>query len=342
MTPRRALLTGHFSTVGDVEVLHQVQTRLDAVGMPYAVTPFSQHRVESDPSWVPADALDPSEFTHLFVICGPYAPDYPAEYPWIFGRFRHCTQIGVNLTMVAPLESCNPFDALIERDSDRSVRPDLSFLTDAPRVPVVGLCLVQSQREYGDRQQHDVAARRLRDVIRSTGAAIVELDTALPRSMNHAGIGTPEEFESICARLDAVVTTRLHGTVLALKCGVPVVAVDAIRGGDKVTRQTRLLGWPESYVLDETPDETLAGALRRCLTPDMRQSARTCAAGARDMLADYDAAFLATLDAAADPSRRPPMPPRRGWPSRLAARYRRWKRRWIPSRRAGMGPDAHS
>ncbi|HRO15073.1 MAG TPA: polysaccharide pyruvyl transferase family protein, partial [Paracoccus sp. (in: a-proteobacteria)] len=251
---RRALVTGHFSTVGDLEVLDQVEHRLRDLDMPFAVAPYTLDLLGLDPAWVDAASLDPADFTHLIVVCGPYGLDYPVKYPHVFGRFRHCTHVGINLTMVAPLAGCNPFDALLERDSDRTTRPDLSFLQREQRVPVVGLCLVRSQREYGARQLHDQAEERLRALLRRAGVAVVELDTTVPRSANRCGIGSAAEFESICARLDALVTTRLHGTVLALKNGVPVLAVDAIAGRDKVTRQAGVLDWPEIHPLDSTSD----------------------------------------------------------------------------------------
>lgn len=330
---RRAFVTGHFSTVGDLEVLHVVKERLRHLGIPHVVSPFSQGRVGMDLSWVDAESLDPAGFTHLIVVCGPYAPDYPAEYPHILGRFRHCVQVGVNLTMVAPLATYDPFDALLERDSDRAVRPDLAFLHKAEAVPVIGLCLARPQREYGRRQQHDHAAERLRQLLRRAGAAVIELDTAVPRETNRAGIGTEAEFEAIVARLDAMVTTRLHGMVLALKNGVPVLAVDAIEGGDKVTRQAALLGWPEIHAISEVTDVELDAALLRCLDPEARAAAAACKATARQLLDGYDAIFAAALDVEARPERRPPVAPRRGKLSRLAARWRRWKRRRFPRNR---------
>ncbi|MFD1880583.1 polysaccharide pyruvyl transferase family protein [Paracoccus pacificus] len=326
----RALVTGHFSTVGDIEVLRQVEGMLGALGIAYAVSPLDQDRVGMEPEWVGAATLNPADFTHLIVVCGPYVRDYPAEYPEVLTRFRHCVQIGVNLTMVAPLSEANPFDALLERDSDRMARPDLSFLHQPPRVPVIGLCLARPQREYGSRQRHDMAEERLRKLLRDAGVAVVELDTVLPRASNDLGIGTAAEYESICARLDAVVTTRLHGAVLALKNGVPVLAVDAISGGDKITHQTQVLGWAESYILDRTTDEALADALRRCLDPEARRRAQDCAARARRLLAGYQTEFAEALEAQADVTRRPLMAPRRGRLSQLAARYRKWKRHRFP------------
>lgn len=329
---RRALVTGHLSTVGDLEVLHVVEDRLRRRGVPFVVTPFSQGRVGMDPSWVPADSLDPADFTHLIVVCGPYAPDYPGKYPWIFGRFRHCVHVGVNLTMVAPLTDCDPFDALLERDSDRTVRPDLAFLREAGRVPVIGLCLARPQREYGARQRHEQAAGRLRALLRRAGAAVIELDTVVPRSANRVGIGSDAEFESIAARLDAMVTTRLHGMVLALKNDVPVLAVDAIAGRDKVTRQAEVLGWPEVHAIDAVTDADLDAALLRVLHPRARAAAVACAARARSLLADQGAAFAAALEAEAQPARRPAVAQRRRRLSALAARWRSWKRRRFPRR----------
>jgi polysaccharide pyruvyl transferase WcaK-like protein len=60
-------------------------------------------------------------------------------------------------------------------------------------------------------------------------------------------------------------TTRLHGMVLGLKNGVPVIAVDAVSGGDKVTRQAKVLQWPEVFAADTVSDVELA--LDRCLAP---------------------------------------------------------------------------
>ena len=63
------------------------------------------------------------------------------------------------------------------------------------------------------------------------------------------------------ARVDVVVTTRLHGLVLALKNGVPAVAVDPIRGGAKVCRQAEALGWPHAFAVDAATPAALQEAL---------------------------------------------------------------------------------
>ncbi len=55
---------------------------------------------------------------------------------------------------------------------------------------------------------------------------------------------TAAQVEAVIARADVVVTTRLHGLVLALKNGVPALAIDPVAGGAKVAAQAAAWGWP--------------------------------------------------------------------------------------------------
>ena len=55
---------------------------------------------------------------------------------------------------------------------------------------------------------------------------------------------TAAQVESAIARADVVVTTRLHGLVLALKNGIPVLAVDPVAGGATVAAQAAAWDWP--------------------------------------------------------------------------------------------------
>ncbi|WP_371237484.1 hypothetical protein [Streptomyces pimonensis] len=45
------------------------------------------------------------------------------------------------------------------------------------------------------------------------------------------------------ARLDPVVTDRPHGLVLVLRVGTPVLAIDPVAVGAKVTAQAHACGW---------------------------------------------------------------------------------------------------
>ena len=50
----------------------------------------------------------------------------------------------------------------------------------------------------------------------------MQIDTRLDVP-NNSGLRTPAEIESLIAAMDVMVTTRLHGTVLALRNGVPAI-----------------------------------------------------------------------------------------------------------------------
>ncbi|MGC9449407.1 polysaccharide pyruvyl transferase family protein [Cereibacter johrii] len=326
-TAPRALLVGHFSTVGDVEVLRQTEARLEALGMAYDVAPYTDARQSVDSTWLNRYILDPERYSHVIVVCGPLTPAMAAQHEIIFGRFKHCVHIGVNLTMVEPLAAFNPFEILLERDSDRTVRPDLSFRETPLRVPVVGLCLAGFQSEYGDRQKGSLAEQKLRRLIERSGAACIEMDTSVPASTNRFGLSNAAQFESICGRLDAMLTTRLHGMVLALKNGVPTIAIDPVGGGDKVTRQAHKLGWKEVFDAEEAGEDDLLAALNRCLSDAGRVDAGLVRDRALSLLADFDRDFAAALQVEPRPELRDNLIPKAGPIRDLRKRFKMWKRR---------------
>lgn len=291
----RALVVGHFSTVGDIEVLNQVEQHLIASAVPYDIAPYLPDIGQNMKGSVRIPETDAERYSHLLVVCGPFCRPYLDRYSFDLSRFAHCVRVGVNLTMIDPLEDWNPFHVLLGRDSDQWQRPDLGFLEQVGKVPVAGICLVRRQREYGERQGHDKAGDFLRRAAQRAGMATIELDTEWPSGRNRSAIALPAQFESICARLDVMLTTRLHGTVLALKNGVPAVVIDPIRGGGKISSQARAIRWPEAYSVETVTDEILDSALMRCLDPSAREMTREVAARAQHRLSRFAEEFQAAL-----------------------------------------------
>lgn len=224
--------------------------------------------------------IDPQLYSHVIFVCGPFGNGPPITD--FLPRFAHCRLVGLNLSMLEPLEKWNPFNVLLERDSSRIGRPDICFLSDLPGAPVAGLVLAHKQTEYGPRALHEKANTAIERLVASRDLAVVPIDTRLDE--NSTGLRSPAEVESLIARMDVILTTRLHGTVLALKNGVPVVAVDPIDGGAKVTRQAETINWPVVFGADTLSDHALQQGLEYCLTSEGREAARTCAAGARELL----------------------------------------------------------
>ena len=194
-----------------------------------------------------------------------------------------------------PLETWNPFQLLFERDSNRSSSPDIAFAAREPGVPVVGVCLVEPY-DGADTAGANAAIQRL---LASRHVAVVPIDTRL--DINTTGLRTKAEVESLLGRMDAVVTTRLHGTVLALKHGVPVVAIDPEPGGFRLKRQADAIGWPMIFTVDALDEKALQGALDYCLTDAARLKADEVRARARNGVVQIRRNFLDAL-AAAKPS----------------------------------------
>ena len=222
--------------------------------------------------------VDPSDYSDLLFVCGPAGNGEPLTD--LLSRFEGARLLGLNLTMLDPLEEWNPFHVLLERDSSRATRPDLAFLGDLPHVPVVGLIQIDAQPEYGDRGRHTEVDQAIERLLAERKVATVRIDTRLDTSTNH--LRSPEEVESLIARMDLTVTTRLHGLVLSLKNGVPVVAIDSVAGGAKVVRQAGVVGWPVVLRTGEFDDAELSRAFDYCLTEEARALARSCAAKAAE------------------------------------------------------------
>jgi hypothetical protein len=92
-----------------------------------------------------------------------------------------------------------------------------------------------------------------------------------------------------------VVTTRLHGLALALRAGVPALAVDPVHGGGKVTAQASAWQWPAVLPAEEaSTGHRLNELWDWCLSPSGRQAA---AAAAR-VPGEQAAAMVTTLLAA--------------------------------------------
>jgi hypothetical protein len=199
----------------------------------------------------------------------------------------------MGLSMLEPVDAWNPFDLLVERDSSRGANPDLSFRAPGDLVPVVGVVLIPHQPEYGARDRHGEVDAIVEELLGRRPMAAVRLDTELEE--NRGGLRSPEEIESVIARMDAVITTRMHGMVLSIRRGVPPVAIDAVDGGGKVGRQAATIGWPACLPVEDLTVDRLQGWFEWCLTEEAREETRRCAQRARDLLADAERRLLAEI-----------------------------------------------
>jgi hypothetical protein len=235
-------------------------------------------------------SVNPADYQEVVFVCGPFGNGPPLD--GFLKQFRASRLIGLDVSLLEPLEAWDPFDLLWERDSSRASRPDISFAAPSSDVPVIGLVLVHPQREYAGGMHEEVGAAVGR-LLETRKMAVVEIDTRLDE--NSTGLRTADEVEVLIARADVVVTTRLHGLVFALRNAVPPLVIDPITGGAKVRRQADAVGWRVAFNADEISDAVLGDALDRCLSEEMRGEAARCRDRARERVATVREELVTTL-----------------------------------------------
>ncbi|MGK5531884.1 polysaccharide pyruvyl transferase family protein [Streptomyces sp. URMC 129] len=264
----RTLVTGWFSfldgeaTAGDLLALGRVRQVLDAHGVPYDVAWSPRF----EPGGPALDAVRPGDYTRLVFVCGPVHGPQIAN---LHRRFAHCRRVAVGVSVIDPADpAVAGFHEVLARDgADPALPPGQDLAMRAPRgpgVPVVGVLLTHGQREYGERRAHDAVSGAVRSWLAGTDCAPVALESRLDRE-DGLLCGTAEEFLSVVARLDAVVTDRLHGLVLPLRVGVPPLVIDPVRGGAKVSAQARACRWPALVPAERVEPARLDAWLRWCL-----------------------------------------------------------------------------
>jgi hypothetical protein len=287
------LLCGWFSfedgeiTAGDLLARETVEGWLSEAGIAHASAVASAFR---RPGELDVDSLDEEPFTHLLFVCGPLAGD---QVEALFARSSRWRRLAVGVSSVAGTRHVNT-DGLIERDGGDRGRPDLALGAPLSSSAVVGVIRSHAQPEYGSLQLLDRADRAIDELLMRSDVAPVNLDTWLHPARAHV-CSTPQQVESAIERMDAVVTTRLHGLVLSLRRGVPVLALDAVAGGGKVLAQARALDWPAVVLVDDLSEEVLAARLQWCLSEEARSLARRRAGEAELRLASTRRELLEAL-----------------------------------------------
>ena len=264
-----ALVAGYFSyregyaTFGDTEAMRVVLDWLAEMGISCDIA--------CDPSnglvGLDLKRLDPTPYDIFIYVCGPWKMDNNN----LLERFGHCLKVGVNLSIEDV--ASNKFDLLYPRDTSEINNPDIVFSSDVKNAPLVGVCLVHSQYEYGNKQRHDEVDKAVNEFLNENEVANVKIDTLYVN--NRTGVSDAISFENLVSRFDVVISSRLHGMVFSLKNGIPVVAIDCISGGAKVTKQANALDWPVVLNGDNITSESIRDAIKLCLTSDLKNKAIT-------------------------------------------------------------------
>lgn len=291
----RILVTGWFSfedgevTAGDLLARDSVTGWLRDAGIPHDTAVAGNFR---QPCELDLRDARPSRYSHLLFVCGPAAGERVER---LFARFAGCQRIAVGVSVVAGTDHV-PVDHVLARDGETAAAgvPDLSLAAAGQPAPVVAVIRSHPQPEYGTRHRLGDAHAAIDRLLTGSGVAPVSLDTWLHPARPEV-CSTPGQVESVLRRVDAVVTTRLHGLVLALKAGVPALAIDPVEGGGKISRQAAALGWPAVVGVDAMDDDAMRKRLAWCLRAGAREEAARRSADGRRRLSQLRGELLQLL-----------------------------------------------
>ncbi|MER6029609.1 polysaccharide pyruvyl transferase family protein [Streptomyces sp. NPDC001851] len=243
--PGRVLLTGWFSfwdgeaTAGDTLAQRRASAALTRAGIPHDTAWSPGFR----PGALSLEAARPEAYDTVLFVCGPV---HGPQVAGLHARFGTCRRLAAGVSVVDPADpAVTGFHEIVARDGTAApARRDLAAAAPAgPLPPVAGALLSHGQGEYGARRRHEEVNARLTRWLSGKDCARVAADTRLATD-DWRLCATAEQFLALVSRFDVVVTTRLHGLVLALRTGTPVIAVDPVAGGAKITAQARALRWP--------------------------------------------------------------------------------------------------
>jgi len=234
------------ATLGDLMAVDNFSQELRAAGVEHAVISgqmdWAEHlRVESPFMLKP-------EARALVFVCGPLIND--PQLLDLLAVHRKAQKLAVGVSVLAQQPKIvRQFDAVVARDGTEGATFDLAINsvvepTVAPRLRTVGLCFRGAQQEYGRISLHDRAEGLLRELALKRGLEIRVIDTVLQRG------NSPADIRNALAAVDCVFTTRMHGALLALAAGKPVLAVDQVPGSAKLLSVVGATGWPFLYRAD--------------------------------------------------------------------------------------------
>lgn len=261
----RVLLTGWASflhgeaTAGDVLSLRAVAAALTGAGVDHEIAWSPRFR----PDALHLDDAAPGAFTHVVFACGPV---HGTQLRELHRRYAACRRIAVGVSVPDPADpAVTGFHLVLPREAD------LSLAAAIRPASVLGVVPAPHQPEYGDRGRHEEVHAILGKWLAALDCARVPLDTRLDHD-DWTHCATPDQFAAVVSKMDAVVTTRLHGLVFARRAGVPVLAIDPVSGGDKVQAQAEVLGWPAVLTPERVSASSLDHWLSWCLSSGRRRA----------------------------------------------------------------------
>ncbi|WP_395448198.1 polysaccharide pyruvyl transferase family protein [Aminobacter sp. UC22_36] len=282
-------------TLGDLMAVNNLSARLARGGIEHAVVSHTDLRLPDHLSVDDIYSIQPAQ--KLVFVCGPVTDN--RELRDLLSIHARAKKVAVGVSVLTNQSTMNGrFDRIVARDgADRSYF-DLAiaeFVAPAQRgttFSTVGVCLRGPQGEYGDARKGmaQLAETVFQDVVRQNGFQPISIDTVLSAK------NTPATINAQLAASDIVLTTRMHGALLALAAGKPVIAIDQVPGGAKVAAVVGKTGWPFVFRAENVGPETIHEAVDNLRRGDWQAQVLAAQGQIRGMTDEALAASVAAIE----------------------------------------------
>lgn len=251
-------LDGSFrwTTIGDVMALYNVALELHRRGQSVRIA-YHGWLFELNHLRVAWKSCREDDFSALVYVCGPLQ----RLARTIAERFPRLPAIAVGVSVIENNDATALYPHILARDGPLEASFDLALadigyphlrLEPHHRMPGLGLCLVGPQSEYGHRDHETQFTNRMGEILSILPYRRRHLLSTLVR---RGPLPYISELELQSAT--TVITNRLHGALVSIYHRRPVVAIDKISSGAKVSRVLRRIDWPVFSLADDETNSVL-------------------------------------------------------------------------------------
>jgi hypothetical protein len=211
-----------------------------------SIIPY-QHKNATTIQWRDAK---PHDYDIFVFVCGPLVIDYaPLKEMIEYFSSCKCVAVGVSILDAHDPELHKLVDTIVARDGLAPDTFDLALASpyfdhhhsqqhSKNNFQRCGVVLRGYQAEYHTESYHAQIKKIAKDVLEQLQVDMVPFDTVL--LPNYGVDDILRQYDNV----DFVITTRMHGTLFAIAKSVPVIAIDQIAGGRKVTAIANKIQWP--------------------------------------------------------------------------------------------------
>jgi hypothetical protein len=266
-----------------------------------SLTPYKHNKALTIP-WQKTVATDYALFVF---VCGPLVFSSKSLCKML-RHYNSCKRVAIGVSIINvndPLLT-EYFDGIIPRDMSgphskykETFDVALAALSPLPhvsqRIPQsdkikIGCVLRGNQSEYGERCWFQKAVELMHTLSTLPNVEIKQFDTVLIPKLKYDTQRVLDNFSN----LDLVITTRMHGLLLSLSMGIPVIAMDQIEGGKKVTNISNKIEWDWCYSVKDINLSDITQCLSQVFEADTRSKVEKSRALAMSLSQDALKIFL--------------------------------------------------